>query len=335
MKNVGIGAVETIVEERKKGGDYKSFTDFCERISSEAVNKKCIESLIKAGAFDEFGQTRATLIESFERILDTINNANKKSIKGQVSLFDIATEDKTLEEHKYVFTVLPEYSEKELLSMEKEMLGIYISGHPLQKYKEHIKKITNIDTLKLNNLRENEETNVDISKMDGKPVKLAGIITSVKKKFTKKNTMMAFVTLEDLYGSCEIIVFDSCYSRTSNILFEENIVVIEGRLSIREDEDVKIVANTIQELKEDEGDDKKPTVENNKPKRLTLDISNIEENTKAKLRGAIKFFSGDKNNIAVEVLNNGENKPCGAIYLNEEILEEFKEILGEERISLS
>ena len=218
IKNVGVGAVDAIVEERKKNGDYKSFTDFCERISGEAVNKKCIESLIRAGAFDELGETRATLLASFEIILDTINNANKKAMKGQVTLFDLASEDKALEENKYKFIKMPEVSEKELLSMEKEMLGIYISGHPLSKYKNQIKKIVNIDTLKMNQMQETEGTLEDAINMDGKQVKIAGIVTSVKKKYTKNNTIMAFVTIEDLYGQCEIIVFDSCFGRCNRCL---------------------------------------------------------------------------------------------------------------------
>ena len=333
VKNVGVSAVDSIVEERKKNGEYKSFTDFCERIAGEAVNKKCIESLIKSGAFDELGQTRSTLIASYERILDTINNSNKKSMKGQVTLFDIIVEDKTIEKNKYTFTILPEYNEKELLSMEKEMLGIYIFGHPLEKYKNQIKQICTIDTLKIAELQENTDTNFDVTKMDGKPIKFVGIITSVKKKYTKNNTIMAFVTVEDLHGSCEIIVFDSCYGRCTNILFEENIVVIDGRLSIREDEDIKIVANNIRELTNDEIS---RNIDNNckTPKQLTLDITNISEEEKAKLRGAIRFFSGEKNNISVQVLDNGVYKPCGTIYLDKEILVQFEDILGKERVTM-
>lgn len=217
------------------------------------------------------------------------------------------------------------------------MLGIYISGHPLEKYKEQIKKNTTIDTLKMSEIKESEQSNYDITGMDGRPVKFAGIITSVKKKFTKNNTMMAFVTIEDLYGPCEIIVFDSCFGRASNILLEENIVIVEGRLSIREDEDIKIVANNIVELNEqttNQAEEKtKVPIQNTKP-ILTLDITNADEQQKAKLRGAIKFFMGDKNNIAVQVLDKGEYKPCGAIYLNREILEQFEEILGKENVRI-
>ena len=238
-KNVGTAAIEAIVEERNKNGEFKSFTDFCERIQGEAVNKKCIESLIKSGAFDELGETRHTLIESFEGILDTISGETRKSIQGQVTMFDIANEE-TTEKHKYNLNRIEEYEERTLLDMEKEMLGIYISGHPLEKIKEQIQKNTNINTLQMINMKEEN----DLSK-DGKPVKYAGIITSVKKKYTKNNTIMAFVSIEDLYGVTEIIVFDSCYNRSSSELLVDNIVLVEGRLSIREDDDVKIVANTI------------------------------------------------------------------------------------------
>jgi len=223
IKNVGTSAIEIIVEERNKNGEFKSFTDFCERIQGEAVNKKCIESLIKAGAFDELGETRNTLMNSFEGILDTISGETRKSIQGQVTMFDIASEE-TSQKHKYNLTILKEYDERTLLDMEKEMLGIYISGHPLEKMKDSIKKNTNINTLQMSNMKAEN----DLSR-DGKQVKYAGIITSVKKKYTKNNTIMAFVTIEDLYGTTEIIVFDSCYNRSSSILLVDNIVLVEGR----------------------------------------------------------------------------------------------------------
>ena len=330
VKNVGTAAIEAIVEERNKNGEFKSFTDFCERIQGEAVNKKCIESLIKSGAFDELGETRHTLMDSFEGILDTISGETRKSIQGQVTMFDIANEE-TTEKHKYNLNRIEEYEERTLLDMEKEMLGIYISGHPLEKIKEQIQKNTNINSLQMINMKEEN----DLSK-DGKPVKYAGIITSVKKKYTKNNTIMAFVSVEDLYGVTEIIVFDSCYNRSSSELLVDNIVLVEGRLSIREDDDIKIVANTIVNfeniIKNKPTQNEEP--QEQKPKILTLDIRETTEPQKARLRGAIKFFSGEKNNIRVQIIDNEGTKPCGAIYLNNEILQEFKEILREEKVYL-
>ena len=317
IKNVGFAAVDAIVAEREKNGPFLSFTDFCERIQSESVNKKCIECLIKAGAFDDFEQTRSTLVASFESIIDTINDSNKKSMSGQVTMFDLGSDDEKLDEIKYTFNTLKEYSEKELLKYEKEMLGIYISGHPLDKLREQIKKESTINTMQI--LKMQEEN--DLSQ-DGKNVKYAGIITAVKKKFTKNNTRMAFVTIEDLYGSCEVIVFENCYAKCSNLLIEDSIVSVDGRLSVREDDSTTIIAREITELKE------------NKQKMLNLNITNLSEEQKDKLRGTIKFFVGDKNNIMLQIENEDSLAKAGAIYLTDEILKEFEELIGKERVSI-
>ena len=314
VKNVGIAAVNAIVNEREKNGKFRNFSDFCERIQNETVNKKCIESLIKAGAFDELGQNRNTLLVSYERILDTINNRTKKSITGQVTMFDLGEQkDDALEEIKYNYTIVEELPERELLKFEKEMLGIYISGHPLEKLENEIKKQTNINTIQMARMKEENDY-----KSDGKNVHYAGIITAVKKKYTKNNTIMAFITIEDLYGSCEIIAFENCYVQAAEWLVEDSVVVVEGRLSIREDEDIKIVAKTINPLKEQ------------KAKVLLIKVTNLSEEKKKKLRGALRFFRGDKNNIPVMIENNDQKTMSGGIYLTNEILEEFRQIVGQD-----
>ena len=320
IKNVGEKAVDLVCEERKKNGEFTSIADFCERMSGEAVNKKCIESLIKAGAFDDLGETRATLLASFEGIIDTITEGEKKNLKGQVSMFDLGgqTEETNIDEMKYNIQVKPELSKKELLSMEKEMLGLYISGHPLENLREQILSQTSINTLKMHEIAAGE--NADYR--DGQSVTYAGIVTSVKKKYTKKNTLMAFVTVEDLYGSCEIIVFDTCFQRANNILIDENVVLIEGRLSLREDEEPKIVANSIREF-------------TNKTKKiLSIDITNLDEERKNKLRGALKFFMGERNNMAIQIIDGEQTKPAGGIYLNDAILAELQNVIGENRAKI-
>lgn len=336
IKNVGTVPVENIVKERNQNGAYKSFTDFCERIADESVNKKCIESLIKAGVFDEFEQTRSTLLASFEQIIDIIQTGNKKGFAGQVSMFDIGTEEEKeeLNEIKYTFEEHEELPNKELLSLEKEMLGIYISGHPLEKLRNQIEAQTNINTINLRAIEEQMLSSVDNTEMimtrqsgkikytDGQNVKYAGIITSIKKKYTKNNKIMAFVTIEDLYGIAEIIVFENAYLKAGKSLIEENIVIVDGRLSIREDDSTTIIANDIKDFGE------------KKVQILTLDITVAEEEQKDKLRGAIKYFTGDKNNINVQIKVNEELKPCGQIYLTEEILNVFEDIIGKENVYL-
>ena len=325
IKNVGVAVVDSIVAEREKNGPYVSFTDFCERIQDEAVNRKCVESLIKAGAFDSFGQTRSTLLSSFETIIDTIQDSARRNFKGQVSMFDLDSMDNSdKEELKYTFIERKEFEDKELLSMEKEMLGIYLSGHPLDKIREQIVNLTNIDTMKMLEIKEELDSTGNTSKYkDGQIVKYAGIISSIKKKYTKSNKLMAFATIEDLYGSAEIIIFESAYQNAANLLVTDNIVLVEGRLSIREDEDVKIVAREIKELSETE----------NKVQVLKIDITNLDEKAKKKLRGALKFFSGEKNNTPVQVINGESILNCGTIYLNKDILEEIKELMGQDVVT--
>ena len=321
IKNVGTAAVDEIVEERTKNGEFKDFADFCERIKDLSVNKKCVESLTKAGAFDNFEQTRSTLIASYETIIDTISNSDKKSFDGQVSMFDLTpVENKKIDEIKYNYTILPEYAEKEMLFMEKEMLGIYISGHPLEKIKSQIELQTTINTYQMKKINSDiEETGMSEFE-DNQFVKYAGIVTSVKKKYTKTNKLMAFITVEDMYGPTEVIVFENCYQNCANILVEDSIILVEGRLSVREDEDTKIVARDIKEF----GIQKR--------KILSIDITELDEDSKNKLRGAINFFSGDKNNMPIQITNGDKKDLAGGIYITDTILKELQEIVGEKNI---
>lgn len=333
IKNVGTVPVDNIVKERNTNGLYKGFTDFCERIADESVNKKCIESLIKAGAFDEFEQTRSTLLASFEKIVDTIQSGKKNGLEGQVSMFDLGTkqEQEKLNEIKYTFEEHEELPNKEILSLEKEMLGIYISGHPLEKLRSQIEQQTNINTMQIRNIDEQMTTNIEENQIqqetkikfkDGQSVKYAGIITSIKKKYTKNNKIMAFVTLEDLYGTVEIIVFEPTYMKVQDVLVEENIITVKGRLSIRDDDETKIVAQDIRNFGE------------TKTNTLVLNITELSEEQKAKLRGAIKFFNGEQNNVRVMVQIGGELKLSGAIYLTDKILKIFEEIVGKENCKI-
>ena len=327
IKNVGLVPIANIIKERNENGKFKGFTDFCERIAEEAVNKKCVESLIKAGAFQEFPENRATLLSSFETIIDTIQSSKKKGLDGQVSMFDIGNKEDEEKNNKIKYTYYnqQEFTEKELLSMEKEMLGIYVSGHPLEKLRNQIEHETNINTKQIKEIDEEmskEEQTEKLQFKDGQNVKYAGIITSVKKKYTKTNKIMAFVTVEDLFGQAEIIVFENAYLSSQKSLIEENIVLVDGRLSIRENEETKIIAKQITDFGV------------KKHKVLILDITDLEEETKAKLRGAIKYFSGEKNNISVQIKIDNEFKPCGAIFITDEILKVFEEILGKERVEV-
>ncbi len=326
IKNVGIAVVEEIVKERQENGPYKDFIDFCERIKDYSVNKKCIESLIKAGAFDEFGKTRRTLIASYEGIIDDINSFSKNKMENQVSMFDMFSNEEEVAP-KYKFIEFPEFETKEFLGFEKEMLGIYLSGHPLDKYKKKLNTLTNINSLNLLEITEEmQETGRTVNYQDGQTVKIAGIISKIKKKITKNNSLMAFVSLDDLQGSFETIVFESVYMRYEQYLEEDKIILIEGRLSIREDEEPKIIAQNIKEIIN--SDDEEDNV-------LNIDISDFSEEKKEDLRTLIRFYSKMNNkNCNINVIVNGEVRPCGKILLDKDNIEKFRNLVENDKFDL-
>ena len=224
---------------------------------------------------------------------------NKKGMNGQVSMFDLGgeQEENNLKEIKYQFSEQEEMSEKEKLSMEKEMLGIYISGHPLEKIKEQIKQLTNISSKELkeideqNSSGENDEGKVQekLEYEDGQEVRIAGLITSVKKKYTKNNKIMAFVTIEDLNGSAEIIIFEPTFLRCQDKLLEENIIIIKGRLSIREDENTKIIAQEIKNFGENTYPELIVALANLSKQGFSNLVIDLRDNTGGYLKSAVQM----------------------------------------------
>ena len=166
------------------------------------------------------------------------------------------------------------------------------------------------------------QSSKNIKYKDGQEVSYVGIITKIKKKFTKTNKIMAFISIEDLYGTAEILAFENTYMKSGSSLIEENIVFVKGRLSIRDGEKTTIIANEITDFSE------------KKTKVLSLDITGVTEDTKVKLRGAIKYFNGEMNNIRVQIIDSENIMPCGAIYCTEEILGIFIEILGKDKVKI-
>lgn len=245
IKNVGVGCVEAIVEERNKNGDFLSYRDFAKRAFSINMTKRVHEYLIKAGAFDSLGEKRSCLLRHFESIIDSFIDDFKHNISGQMSLWG---EEQILD---VLSTDEPELSRKELLKLEKESIGHYISGHPLNEFSE---EISNISTVSFSELqRGNAPTEDEVPSSfekngcisDGARVKICALITDVKTKVTKNNKMMAFVTAEDLTGQAEILVFPNVYERCKQFLSEDEPIVIQGRLSFREEEEPKILCDTV------------------------------------------------------------------------------------------
>lgn len=250
IKNVGENVIESIVKDREEKGKFTGFMDFCNKIDTSIVNKRAVESLIKSGAFDSLGIYRSKLSAVYERVLEGVNNERKRNVKGQISLFTDILDDEANSEVD--FPDIKEFNKRAILAMEKEMTGIYLSGHPLDDYEKSLKMQTShniADLLKGENLEDNIDIEEDTSKVsDNDRVIVGGLISIVNRKITKNNTMMAFLTLEDLYGAIEVVVFPKTFERYRNLLNEDEVVLIKGRVAVREDEQNKILCEQIDPL---------------------------------------------------------------------------------------
>ena len=242
VKSVGEGAVNAIIAEREKGGSYKDIFDFCTRVDPGECGKRVAESLIRAGCFDYTGACRPQMLAVYETAMDANIQKRKKNVDGQLSLFDMMGADSTpIIEINHSYPPLPDYPVKVKLAMEKESAGVYLTGHPLDGYREILSTLS-FNTAELENLDEREDRGMSL---DGVEVELGGIMTEVKGKATKKGAYMAFVTLEDLTGSIECLVFPKVFERYQSALKEDETVILKGKLSIREEESPKLLVDRV------------------------------------------------------------------------------------------
>ncbi len=323
VKNVGDNLINAIIQARNDGR-FNSFTEFIERIEktdSSVMNKRAVESLIKAGAMDSLGANRAQLLSIFEKTIDGIHSDRKRNLEGQFSLFD---NGKTSYDDK--LPDLREFPQNTLLQMEKEILGIYISGHPLMPYEREIKLLSTFSTADL--ISEGMDGQMEpAGARDGQRVAIAGLVIERKNKVTRNNNMMAFVTLEDLYGAIECIVFPAIYEKSSNLIEEDSIVLVEGRLSISEVEDPKIIVEKISPIK-----------------KLNFEkiYLKLQRSTRPDILGDVKgILSKYPGETPVYVFFEKENKMVAAdrsLWIKKgssEAIEELQDLLGKDCVKLS
>ena len=320
IKNVGKAVIDNIVAEREKHGKYKDLEDFITRTAGFGVNKRAIENFIKAGAFDSLGATRKQMMMVYVQIMDGVSQEKKDAMAGQVTLFDFADEE-AKETYKVQMPDVGEYDIDQKLEFEKEVIGIYASGHPLQDQEGKWRRVITNMTLDFAQPEEGEEPKVE----DKSRVTVGGIVSAVTRKFTKNGAQMAFITLEDLVGTIEVIVFPRQYDSSRHLIVEGKKLFIDGEANIEENAAGKVIANKIREFSD-------------VPSELWIAFQDKEDYLKNN-QELLERLSANKGNdkVMIVLAKERQRKMMPAQYavnITKEFLQQLKDRYGEEFVKV-
>lgn len=320
IKNVGKAIIDNIVAEREAHGKYKDLEDFITRTAGLGVNKRAIENFIKAGAFDSLGATRKQMMMVYVQIMDGVNQEKKDAMAGQVTLFDFA-DDEAKETYKVQMPDVGEYDTDQKLEFEKEVIGIYASGHPLQDQEDKWRRVITNMTIDFAEPEEGEESKVE----DKSHVTVGGIVSTVTRKFTKTGAQMAFITLEDLVGTIEVIVFPRQFDSNRHLIVEGKKIFIDGEANIEENAAGKVIANKIREFSD-------------VPSELWIAFKDKEDYLE-KNEEFIEILSANKGNdkVMVALAKERQRKMMPAQYsvqITNELLDLLKEKYGEDFVKV-
>ncbi len=320
VKNVGRGLIRSMAANREEKGPFRSLEDFLQRMGDE-LNKRAVENFIKCGAMDSFGYHRSELLSVYEVMMDSIASSKKKNLEGQMGLFSMLEDDPAV---SIPIPSLPEKSKPELMLMEKETTGIYLSGHPMDDYRAFLKNTHVVPIAQL--------LGEECTYKDDQIVSVAGVVQSVKMKTTRNNSMMAYITLEDDTGSIEMLAFSNTLSQCGGYLRENDPVVITGRFSVRDDKDPQIVVNRARPMSDyAQGtaveEDNSPVLEEG---TLYLRLPNEQEPLFGKIKAILNMFPGD--NSAVLYFADTGIRRGSKCALYKTMLAELRTVLGQENV---
>ncbi len=330
IKGIGRGLIARMTEERDKNGAFTDFQDFCQRMDGVDMNKRAMESLIRAGAFDSMGYRRSQLDAVYERVMDGISNSNRANLEGQIDFFGFGTADDTPRQSTLVLPDIAEFSPGEKMRMEKETTGLYLSGHPMDAYRSAARAA---GAQPIGRIR-------DDFAQDGGPtifadeqlVTIAGVVISSKTKTTKKNTLMAYVTLEDDTGSMEMLCFARCLETSGSYLREGSVITARGRLSVRDEKAPQMLCDSAQPLTDHPVIPPAETAgSTGKGQTLYVRLPSMDSPEMEHFRRVIYMFEGKTNPVKIRLADTG--KLIGATCdLHDSLLRELREKLGEENV---
>lgn len=320
IKNLGHDFIDTIIAEREKNGQFTSFYSFCKRVHGKGFNRRAVESLIKSGALDGLGSNRQEMLVNLSNVIDDLDNTKRRNLDGQIGFFDLINNDSATE---FKMKPFAEFPLDTLLMYEKETTGLYISSHPMEKYAQLKKR------LKCDSIAEILTADADVYSRysDATSVKIMGIISTVTRKQTKNGDTMAFITIEDTDGAVEVIVFPKLYSKYANIIYNGNVVMLGGRLSVKEEETPKIILD-FAEIAE--------SIEANQTKKVGLFIRTENENTEIykECTGILSSCPNGELPVYFYFSNSKKYFPCKKINLEDSVLNSLKIVAGEKNVIL-
>ncbi len=321
VKNVGRGLIRSMVQKRQEGGPFRSLEDFIQRMGDE-INKRAVENFIKCGAMDCFGNHRSELLSVFESMMDSINSSRKKNLEGQMGLFAMVQEDAAA---SIPIPPKPELFKADLLLMEKETTGIYISGHPMDDYRIHLK---NTKVVPIGDLM-----GEDSIYRDGQIISIAGVVQSVKSKTTRNNSQMAYITLEDDTAAIEMLAFSNAFNEYGGYLKVNTPVVVIGKVSLRDEKDTQLIVNRVRPMSDYANgvpDDENDNVQKPMEGTLYLRLPTEEGALFPQIRSILQKFPG--NNPVVVYFEDTKLRRGSLCGLNHGLLTELNELLGKENV---
>ena len=324
VKGVGRGVILSLLAEREKGGPFTSFPDFCQRLAGADLNRRVVESLIRCGAFDSLGYKRSQLLQVYGQVLDGIAQQRRKNLEGQFDLFGGGGGDEPSPCVEMVLPNIPEFTRWELMTMEKETTGLYLTGHPMDQYREAARamKAVPIGSIMGDFAREGGPETF----RDEQRVTVAGVISAYKTKTTKNNTMMAYVTLEDDTGTIELLVFARTLGECSGYLKENAPVLAVGKLSIRDEKEPQILADSIRPL----DGTAPPPGKGDSGKRLFIKVPSLEGALFRKIGLVLDMFPGEET-LKMRVADTGKVL-ARACVVHPALVRELQELLGPENV---
>ncbi len=329
IKGIGWGAINSLVEEREKNGLFTDFEDFCRRMSGKDLNRRAVENLIRAGAFDSMGYKRKALLQIAGAVIDSINQAERDNISGQMDMFgDFGSRQEKLRPTRIAIPQVEEFTAREKMTMEREVTGLYLTGHPMDEYREAVKKIGAVSIGTIIN---------DFSSADGPShfadnqyVTVAGVVSSAKTRTTKNNSLMCYITLEDDTGSMELLAFQKALDSGGGYVHENAALIIKGRISVRDEKEPQIMVDSIRPLT----DLSIPALveEPKTNQKLWIKLPGADDARLHRIELILTMFPGDQQMI---IWCEREKKRIGAkCLIHKALIEELKEMLGEENVVL-